>query len=73
MARAEAFGTRGTVRCDFARPGGAAQLAVRRQPRASRARAGGPCQGATGADAIAALEAAEKAGAAMRVAGEAGP
>jgi myo-inositol 2-dehydrogenase/D-chiro-inositol 1-dehydrogenase len=76
MARAEAFGTRGTVRCDFLDPaeGERAQLeAVRRQAESFAAYArGAPCQGATGADAIAALEAAEQAGAAIRVAGVTG-
>ncbi len=71
MARAEAFGTRGTVRCDFLDPaeGERAQLeAVRRQAESFAAFArGGPCEGATGADAIAALAAAEQAGAAIRV------
>ena len=70
MARAEAFGTRGTVRCDFLDPaeGEHAQLdAVRRQAESFAAFArGGPCEGATGADAIAALEAAEQASAAIR-------
>jgi len=42
---------------------------VRRQAESFAAFArGGPCEGATGADAIAALEAAEQAGAAIRVA-----
>ena len=76
MARAEAFGTRGTARCDFLDPaeGERAQLeAVRLQAESFAAFARGvPCEGATGADAIAALEAAEEAGAAMRVAGGAG-
>ncbi len=71
MARAEAFGTRGTARCDFLDPaeGERAQLeAVRRQAESFAAFArGGPCEGATGADAIAALAAAEQAGAAIRV------
>ena len=69
MARAEAFGTRGTMRCDFLDPaeGERAQLeAVRLQAESFAAYArGGPCQGATGADAIAALAAAEQAGAAI--------
>ena len=69
MARAEAFGTRGTVRCDFLDPaeGERAQLeAVRLQAESFAAYArGGSCQGATGADAVAALEAAEQAGAAI--------
>jgi myo-inositol 2-dehydrogenase / D-chiro-inositol 1-dehydrogenase len=71
MARAEAFGTRGTVRCDFLDPaeGERAQLeAVRLQAESFAAFArGGPCEGATGADAIAALEAAEQAGVAIRI------
>ena len=70
MARAEAFGTRGTVRCDFLDPaeGERAQLeAVRLQAESFAAFArGSPCEGATGADAIAALEAAEQASAAIR-------
>jgi myo-inositol 2-dehydrogenase/D-chiro-inositol 1-dehydrogenase len=69
MARAEAYGTRGTVRCDFLDPaeGERAQLeAVRLQAESFAAFArGGLCEGATGADAIAALEAAERAGAAI--------
>ena len=69
MARAEAFGTRGTARCDFLDPaqGERAQLeAVRLQAESFAAFAGGgPCEGATGADAIAALDAAERAGAAI--------
>ena len=69
MARAEAFGTRGTARCDFLDPaeGERAQLeAVRLQAEGFAAFArGGPCDGATGADAIAALDAAERAGAAI--------
>ena len=60
MARAEAFGTRGTARCDFLDPaeGERAQLeAVRRQAESFAAFArGGPCEGATGADAIAVLD-----------------
>jgi myo-inositol 2-dehydrogenase/D-chiro-inositol 1-dehydrogenase len=76
MARAEAFGTLGTVRCDFLDPaeGERAQLeAVRRQAESFAAFArGGPCEGATGADAIAALEAAEQASAAIRVGEETG-
>src|SRR5215475_5721977 len=71
MARAEAFGTRGTARCDFLDPaeGERAQLAaVRLQAESFAAFArGGRCEGATGADAMAALEAAEQAGAAMNV------
>ena len=67
MARAEVFGTRGTVRCDFLDPaeGERAQLdALRRQAESFAAFArGGPCEGAAGADAIAALDAAERAGA----------
>jgi myo-inositol 2-dehydrogenase/D-chiro-inositol 1-dehydrogenase len=76
MARAEAFGTRGTVRCDFLDPaeGERAQLeAVRRQAESFAAFArGGPCEGATGADAIAALEAAEQAAAAIHTGEETG-
>jgi myo-inositol 2-dehydrogenase / D-chiro-inositol 1-dehydrogenase len=76
MARAEAFGTGGTVRCDFLDPaeGERAQLeAVRLQAESFAAFVrGGPCEGASGADAIAALEAAEQAGAAIRVAGGTG-
>jgi myo-inositol 2-dehydrogenase / D-chiro-inositol 1-dehydrogenase len=67
MARAEVFGTRGTVRCDFLDPadGERAQLeALRRQAESFAAFArGGRCEGATGADAVAALDAAERAGA----------
>jgi myo-inositol 2-dehydrogenase/D-chiro-inositol 1-dehydrogenase len=69
MARAEAFGTRGTARCDFLDPaeGERAQLdAVRWQAESFAAfTRGGPCDGATGTDAIAALDAAERAGAAI--------
>jgi len=69
MARAEAFGTRGTALCDFLDPaeGERAQLeAVRLQAESFAAFArGGPCEGATGADAIAALDAAERAGEAI--------
>src|SRR5215813_10916982 len=76
MARAEAFGTRGTVRCDFLDPaeGERAQLeAVRLQAESFAAFAhGGACEGATGADAIAALQAAEEAGAAIHVGPETG-
>jgi myo-inositol 2-dehydrogenase / D-chiro-inositol 1-dehydrogenase len=67
MARAEAFGTRGTERCDFLDPaeGERAQLeALRRQAQSFAAFArGGRCEGATGADAVAALAAAEQAAA----------
>jgi myo-inositol 2-dehydrogenase/D-chiro-inositol 1-dehydrogenase len=67
MARAEAFGTRGTEQCEFLDPadGERAQLeALRRQAESFAAFArGGPCEGATGADAVAALAAAEQAGA----------
>jgi len=67
MARAEVFGTRGTERCEFLDPadGERAQLdALRRQAESFAAFArGGPCEGATGADAVAALAAAEQAGA----------
>jgi len=69
MARAEVFGTRGTVRCDFldAAEGERAQLdALRRQAESFAEFAwGGTCEGATAADAVAALEAAERAGAAI--------
>ena len=69
MARVEVFGTGGIVRCDFLDPaeGVRAQLdAVRRQAEdfAVLAR-GGTGRGATPADAIAALEAAEQATAAI--------
>jgi myo-inositol 2-dehydrogenase/D-chiro-inositol 1-dehydrogenase len=69
MARAEAFGTRGTVRCDFLDPvdGERAQLdALRRQAEgfASFVR-GGVQLGATAADAAAALDAAELANASI--------
>jgi myo-inositol 2-dehydrogenase / D-chiro-inositol 1-dehydrogenase len=69
MARAEVFGTKGTARCDFLDPaeGERAQLAALRQQAESFAEfaSGGPCTGATGADAIAALDAATRAGAAI--------
>lgn len=69
MARAEAFGTKGTARCDFLDPaeGERAQLAALRLQAESFAdfASGGPCTGATGADAIAALDAATRAGAAI--------
>jgi myo-inositol 2-dehydrogenase / D-chiro-inositol 1-dehydrogenase len=69
MARAEAFGTKGTVRCDFldAAEGERAQLAALRLQAESFADFvyGGLCTGATGADAIAALDAATRAGAAI--------
>ena len=67
MARAEVFGTRGTQGCDFLDPaeGERAQLeALRRQAESFAAFArGGRCEGAAGADAVAALAAAEQAGA----------
>jgi myo-inositol 2-dehydrogenase / D-chiro-inositol 1-dehydrogenase len=67
MARAEVFGTRGTQLCYFLDPadGERAQLeALRRQAESFAAFSrGGRCEGATGADAIAALAAAERAGA----------
>jgi myo-inositol 2-dehydrogenase/D-chiro-inositol 1-dehydrogenase len=73
MARAEAFGTKGTARCDFLDPaeGEQAQLAALRLQAESFAdfATGGPCTGATGADAIAALDAATRAGAAIPVLG----
>ena len=60
---AEAFGTRGHERCDVIDPaeGEAAQLeALRRQAESFAAfAAGGPCEGATADDAVAALAAAE--------------
>ncbi|MEP7022977.1 MAG: Gfo/Idh/MocA family oxidoreductase [Actinomycetota bacterium] len=69
MARAEAFGTRGTVRCDFLDPldGERAQLdALRRQAEGfAEFVRGGMQQGATAADAAAALEAAELASSAI--------
>jgi myo-inositol 2-dehydrogenase/D-chiro-inositol 1-dehydrogenase len=69
MARAEAFGTQGTVRCDFLDPadGEQAQLAALRLQAESFAdfASGGPCTGATGSDAIAALTAATQAFAAV--------
>jgi myo-inositol 2-dehydrogenase / D-chiro-inositol 1-dehydrogenase len=77
MARAEVFGTAGTIRCDFLDPaeGDRAQLdALRRQAEgfAAFARAGGGAAdghaattGATAADAVAALRAAEQASAAI--------
>jgi myo-inositol 2-dehydrogenase / D-chiro-inositol 1-dehydrogenase len=69
MARAEVFGTKGTARCDFLDPaeGERAQLAALRLQAESFAdfASGGPCTGATGADAIAALDAATKAVAAI--------
>jgi myo-inositol 2-dehydrogenase / D-chiro-inositol 1-dehydrogenase len=71
MARAEAYGTKGTVRCDFLDPaeGERAQLAALRRQAESFAdfASGGTCAGATGADAIAALDAAARAGAAIPV------
>jgi len=69
MARAEAFGEKGTVRCDFLDPaeGERAQLAALRAQAESFAdfASGGTCTGATGSDAIAALDAATRAGAAV--------
>jgi myo-inositol 2-dehydrogenase/D-chiro-inositol 1-dehydrogenase len=69
MARAEAFGTKGTARCDFLDPaeGERAQLAALRLQAESFAdfASGGSCGGATGADAVAALDAATRAGAAI--------
>ena len=68
---AEAFGTRGHERCDVIDPaeGEVAQLeALRRQAESFASFAeGGPCEGATAADAIAALTAAEQATAAIPV------
>ncbi len=64
------------MRCDFLDPaeGERAQVeAVRLQPESFAAFArGGPGEGATGADAIAALEAAEQASAAIHVGEETG-
>ena len=69
MARAEAFGTKGTARYDFLDPaeGEQAQLAALRLQAESFAdfASGGPCTGATEADAVAALDAATGAGAAI--------
>src|SRR6202035_3510688 len=66
---AEAFGTGGHERCDAIDPaeGEVAQLAALRAQAESFASfaAGGPCQGATAADAIAALTAAEQVTAAI--------
>ena len=69
MARAEVFGTNGTVRCDFLDPaeGERAQLAALREQAESFAdfASGGTCTGARGPDAIAALTAATRARAAV--------
>ncbi len=69
MARAEVFGTRGTVRCDFLDPAGGerAQLDALHRQAAGFADfvAGAEQQGATAADAAAALQAAELATAAI--------
>jgi myo-inositol 2-dehydrogenase/D-chiro-inositol 1-dehydrogenase len=69
MARAEVFGTRGTVRCDFLDPadGERAQLDALRRQAAGFADfvAGAEQQGATATDAAAALQAAELASAAI--------
>jgi len=66
---AEAFGTRGHERCDVIDPaeGEAGQLeALRRQAESFASfAAGGPCEGATAADAVAALAAAEQVTAAI--------
>jgi myo-inositol 2-dehydrogenase/D-chiro-inositol 1-dehydrogenase len=66
---AETFGTRGHERCDVIDPaeGEVAQLKALRAQAESFAlfAAGGPCQGATAADAIAALTAAERVTAAI--------
>jgi len=66
---AEVFGTRGSERCDVIDPaeGERAQLeALRRQAESfAEFAAGGPCQGATAADAVAALTAAEHVTAAI--------
>jgi predicted dehydrogenase len=70
MARVEVFGTRGTVRCDFLDPreGELAQLdALRRQAEGfAEFASGGRPSGASVVDAIAALEAAERASGAIR-------
>jgi myo-inositol 2-dehydrogenase / D-chiro-inositol 1-dehydrogenase len=74
---AEAFGTAGHERCDVIDPaeGEVAQLeALRRQAESFASfAAGGPCQGATAADAIAALTAAEQVTAAVAAMSEAQP
>jgi myo-inositol 2-dehydrogenase / D-chiro-inositol 1-dehydrogenase len=66
---AEAFGTRGHERCEVIDPaeGEVAQLeALRRQAESfARFAAGGPCEGATADDAVAALAAAEQVTAAL--------
>jgi myo-inositol 2-dehydrogenase/D-chiro-inositol 1-dehydrogenase len=66
---AEVFGTRASERCDVIDPaeGERAQLeALRRQAESfAEFAAGGPCQGATAADAVAALSAAEQVTAAI--------
>ena len=66
---AEAFGTRGHERCDVIDPaeGEVAQLeALRRQAESFASfAAGGPCEGATADDAVAALAAAEQVTAAI--------
>jgi myo-inositol 2-dehydrogenase / D-chiro-inositol 1-dehydrogenase len=66
---AEAFGTDGHERCDVIDPaeGEVAQLAALRAQAESFASfaAGGPCEGATAADAVAALTAAEQVSAAI--------
>jgi myo-inositol 2-dehydrogenase/D-chiro-inositol 1-dehydrogenase len=69
MARAEVFGTKDHVRSDFLDPadGERAQLEALRLQAESFAdfASGGPCAGATGADAVAALDAATRATAAV--------
>jgi myo-inositol 2-dehydrogenase / D-chiro-inositol 1-dehydrogenase len=69
MARAEVFGTGGFERCDFLDPadGERAQLeALRRQAQEfARYAQGADCSGATAADAVATLRAAEQATAAI--------
>jgi myo-inositol 2-dehydrogenase / D-chiro-inositol 1-dehydrogenase len=77
MARAEVFGTGGFERCDFLDPadGERAQLeALRRQAEefASYAQ-GADCSGATAADAVAALRAAEQVTAAIPAISGSGP
>ena len=79
MARAEVFGTGGTIRCDFLDPadGERAQLeALRRQAEGFAAVAGGGTgseySGATADDAVAALRAAEAVSAAIPALGGVG-
>lgn len=73
MVRVEVFGTRDAIRCDVLDPadGEAAQLdALRRQAEGfAEFASGGPTSGASATDAIAALEAVERASAAIRTMG----